>query len=79
MRRVVGKRALNFEIVDIAADPNSQGRWLGRTIMEHILSWLRKRELGRTLYYPRGGVAGVRKLNETFGLKKSCPQAKRWR
>ncbi|MEW2737834.1 GNAT family N-acetyltransferase [Providencia rettgeri] len=40
MGRVVGDGACNFEIVDIAVDPNWQGKGLGRVVMEHIESYL---------------------------------------
>lgn len=40
MGRIVGDGALNFEIVDVAVDPEHQGKGLGRKIMEALLSWL---------------------------------------
>lgn len=40
MGRVVGDGACNFEVVDIAVDPNYQGQGLGRKIMEYIDSYL---------------------------------------
>ena len=40
MGRVVGDGACNFEIVDVAVDPDYQGQGLGRKIMEHIENYL---------------------------------------
>ncbi|WOG25516.1 GNAT family N-acetyltransferase [Endozoicomonas sp. 8E] len=40
MGRVIGDGACNFEIVDIAVDPNYQGQGLGRKIIEYIDSYL---------------------------------------
>ena len=41
MGRVVGDGALNFEVVDVAVDPQYQGQGLGRLIMEHIMRYLK--------------------------------------
>ncbi|WP_087024427.1 GNAT family N-acetyltransferase [Thaumasiovibrio subtropicus] len=40
MGRVVGDGACNFEVVDVAVDPNYQGQGLGRKVMEHIDDYL---------------------------------------
>ena len=40
MGRIVGDGACNFEIVDVAVDPDYQGQGLGRKIMEHIENYL---------------------------------------
>jgi GNAT superfamily N-acetyltransferase len=42
MGRIVGDGALNMEIVDVAVDPQHQGRGLGRKIMESLANWLDK-------------------------------------
>lgn len=40
MGRVVGDGACNFEVVDVAVDPNYQGMGLGRKVMEYIDKYL---------------------------------------
>lgn len=40
MGRVVGDGGCNFEIVDIAVDPDYQGKGLGRKVVEHIDGYL---------------------------------------
>ncbi|WP_417431505.1 GNAT family N-acetyltransferase [Kiloniella sp.] len=40
MGRVVGDGACNFEIVDVAVNPNYQGQGLGRKVVEHIDNYL---------------------------------------
>ncbi|ERB65347.1 MULTISPECIES: GNAT family N-acetyltransferase [Vibrio] len=40
MGRVVGDGGCNFEIVDVAVDPDYQGKGLGRKVMEHIDGYL---------------------------------------
>ena len=38
MGRIVGDGALNFEIVDVAVDPEHQGKGLGWKVMEALMS-----------------------------------------
>lgn len=40
MGRVVGDGACNFEVVDVAVDPNYQGMGLGKRVMEYIDMYL---------------------------------------
>ena len=40
MGRVVGDGACNFEVVDVAVDPQYQGLGLGRRVMEYIDGYL---------------------------------------
>ena len=40
MGRVVGDGACNFEVVDVAVDPEYQGKGLGRKVMEYIDGYL---------------------------------------
>ena len=71
MGRVVGDGALNFEIVDIAVDPEYQGRGFGRIIMEHIMGFL-DREASKGAYITL--MADVPKLYSKFGFKISRPE-----
>lgn len=72
MGRIVGDGVLNFEIVDIAVDPDHQGKGLGRKIMEALMSWLRKQ-------VPTGAyvtlIADVPELYEKFGFKCVSPES----
>lgn len=70
MGRVVGDGAVNFEIVDIAVDPNFQGKGLGRAIMEHIMEWLSQNAWDGTYI---SLVADVPAFYEKFGFKKVTP------
>lgn len=70
MGRVVGDGALNFEIVDIAVDPEHQGKGLGRLIMQHIMAYL-DREAFEGAYITL--MADVPELYEKFGFKFSHP------
>jgi len=70
MGRVVGDGALNFEIVDIAVDPNYQGQGLGRQVMEYIMSYL-DRVAMPSAYITL--MADVPELYEKFGFKTSSP------
>ncbi len=70
MGRVVGDGALNFELVDIAVDPEYQGRGLGSAIMENIMAYL-------DIEAPKGAyitlMADVPALYLKFGFKYSRP------
>jgi len=70
MGRVVGDGALNFEIVDIAVEPEHQGKGLGRLIMQHIMAYL-DREAFEGAYITL--MADVPELYEKFGFKFSSP------
>jgi GNAT superfamily N-acetyltransferase len=70
MGGVVGDGALNFEVVDIAVDPNFQGKGLGRAIMEHIMDWLSKNAWDGTYI---SLVADVPALYEKFGFQYVSP------
>ena len=72
MGRIVGDGGLNFEVVDIAVDPEYQGKGLGRMIMENIMIFLDKNA-------PNGSyislIADAPGLYEKFGFKKCSPTA----
>lgn len=72
MGRVVGDGAINFDIVDVAVDPDHQGKGLGRQIMAHIMTYLDKAA------FPRSYVslmADVPELYEKFGFQLSRPNS----
>lgn len=72
MGRVVGDGALNFEIVDVAVDPEYQGQGLGREIMQQIMNYL-EREAPSGAYITL--MADVPALYDKFGFKLSRPRS----
>lgn len=70
MGRVVGDGALNFEIVDIAVDPDHQGKGLGRGIIEKITEYLEN-------HAPKGALitlmADIPAFYEKFGFQHMPP------
>lgn len=71
MGRVVGDGGLNFEVVDVAVDPDYQGNGLGRKIMEHIMDYL-EREAPTGAYITL--MADVPELYQKFGFKFGSPE-----
>ena len=72
MGRVVGDGAINFEVVDVAVDPEHQGKGLGRVIMESIMEYFDENA-------PKGAyislIADVPELYEKFGFKPCRPRS----
>ena len=71
MGRVVGDGALNFEIVDVAVDPEYQGKGFGRMTMEHIMQFL-DREAPKGAYITL--MADVPQIYLKFGFKLTRPE-----
>ena len=72
MGRIVGDGALNFDIVDIAVDPDHQGRGLGRQIMEALIAWLDANAF-KGAYVTL--VADVPDLYAKFGFESVRPES----
>lgn len=72
MGRVIGDGALNFDIVDIAVDPEYQGRGLGRQIMEAVMAYL-EANAAKGAYITL--MADVPELYEKFGFKLTRPRS----
>lgn len=70
MGRVVGDGALNFDIVDVAVDPDYQGQGFGRLIMESIMDYLENTAF-KGAYITL--MADVPELYTKFGFKLSRP------
>lgn len=70
MGRIVGDGGLNFEVVDIAVDPQWQGRGYGRQIMERLMQWLSENAPPRAYVSLIGDVP---ELYEKFGFRKVRP------
>lgn len=72
MGRIIGDGALNFEIVDVAVDPEHQGKGLGRKIMEALMCWLgQEAPVGAYVTL----MADVPELYEKFGFKNVRPES----
>jgi len=72
MGRIIGDVAINFEIVDVAVDPEHQGKGLGRKIMEYIMSYLDKEAL-KGAYVCL--IADVPELYTKFGFELTRPDS----
>ena len=72
MGRVVGDGALNFEVVDIAVQPDFQGKGLGRLIMQSIMDYL-DRDAPKGAYITL--MADVPELYKKFGFELSRPES----
>lgn len=72
MARVVGDGALNFDIVDVAVDPDFQGQGLGKTVMQHVMAYLDKAAMP-SAYITL--MADVPALYLKFGFKFSSPES----
>ncbi|MEI6859273.1 MAG: GNAT family N-acetyltransferase [Shewanella sp.] len=72
MGRVVGDGALNFEIVDVAVDPDYHGQGLGREIMQQIMNYL-EQEAPVGAYITL--IADVPDLYKKFGFKLTHPES----
>ncbi|MCL1124739.1 GNAT family N-acetyltransferase [Shewanella surugensis] len=72
MGRVVGDGALNFDIVDIAVEPEHQRKGLGRLIMQSIMDYLEREALPRAYITL---MADVPELYKKFGFQLSRPES----
>lgn len=72
MGRIVGDGVLNLEIVDVAVDPQHQGKGLGRGIMEHLVAWLDAHAC-QGAYVTL--MADVPELYEKFDFKSVRPES----
>jgi predicted N-acetyltransferase YhbS len=72
MGRVVGDGGCNYEIVDIAVDPDHQGEGLGTLIMQEIMSYIHSQ-------VPPGAyismIADVPDFYSRFGFSRCSPQS----
>ena len=72
MGRVIGDGGCNYEVVDVAIEPEYQGKRLGRSVMEAIMTYLDKNA-------PEGSyislIADVPALYEKFGFKLCSPNS----
>jgi GNAT superfamily N-acetyltransferase len=74
MGRVVGDGGLVFQIVDMAVDPEHQGRGLGKAIMKCLTDHLAKvAPLGAHITLQADGPA--KHLYAEFGFRETAPHA----
>ena len=72
MGRVIGDGACFFEVVDIAVDPDYQGRGLGRAIMSKIDSFLEQAALEGSYV---SMIADEPGFYEKLGYKLTAPES----
>lgn len=72
MGRIVGDGYLNFDIVDVAVDPDHQGKGYGNLIMQHIVDWLEVNAAKNTYVTL---MADVPALYEKFGFIYARPRS----
>ena len=74
MGRIVGDGGLNFEIVDMAVDPEFQRQGLGYAIMESLMGYL-EREAPPTAYVSLIADHGAPALYRKFGFQPTAPKS----
>ena len=72
MGRIVGDGGLNFEVVDIAVDPDYQRQGIGFQIMDHLMTSLREVASPSALVSLLADE-GAPALYEKFGFTPSAP------
>lgn len=72
MGRIVGDGGLNFDLVDIAVEPEHQGKGLGRMLMEALLAYI-KGNVEPGAYVTL--MADVPGLYEKFGFHYTSPES----
>ena len=74
MGRVVGDGALFFQVVDIAVEPEHQGRGIGKAIMEALMAELRKRATADA-YVSLIADGRASRLYAQFGFEPVAPKS----
>lgn len=74
MGRLIGDGGCFFQVVDIAVHPDHQGRGLGKTIMDAIMTYVSK-ELPTTAYVSLIADVPANKLYEKFGFLETAPRS----
>ena len=72
MGRIVGDGGLNFEVVDMAVDPDYQRQGMGYRIMEMLMGYLRD-AAPASAYVSMIADDGAPALYEKFGFRPTAP------
>lgn len=73
MGRIIGDGSLFAQIVDIAVEPDHQGRGIGKAIMEALMTWLRLHAPGAYVSLIADGNAS--QLYAQYGFKPTTPRS----
>ena len=74
MGRLIGDGGCFFQVVDIAVDPQYQGRGLGKVIMKTIMHYVNT-ELPASAYVSLIADVPANKLYEQFGFQETAPRS----
>lgn len=74
MGRLIGDGGCFFQVVDIAVDPQYQGRGLGKVIMKTIMHYVNT-ELPASVYVSLIADVPANKLYEKFGFQETAPRS----
>lgn len=74
MGRLIGDGGCFFQVVDIAVDPQYQGRGLGKAIMKTIMHYVNT-ELPASAYVSLIADVPANKLYEQFGFQETAPRS----
>ncbi|WP_320202879.1 GNAT family N-acetyltransferase [Agrobacterium rosae] len=74
MGRLIGDGGCFFQVVDIAVHPEHQGRGLGKSIMDAIMTYV-SNELPTTAYVSLIADVPANTLYEKFGFVETAPRS----
>jgi ribosomal protein S18 acetylase RimI-like enzyme len=74
MGRLIGDGGCFFQVVDIAVEPQHQGRGLGKAIMSAIMNYVNI-ELPSSAYVSLIADVPANKLYEQFGFNETAPRS----
>ncbi|QDH74478.1 GNAT family N-acetyltransferase [Brevundimonas sp. M20] len=74
MGRLVGDGALFLQVVDIAVEPDHQGRGLGKAIMAALMTWTERHALPGT-YVSLIADGEAKRLYARYGFTETAPKS----
>ncbi|SDW45401.1 Acetyltransferase (GNAT) domain-containing protein [Marininema mesophilum] len=72
MARIVGDGGLNFEVVDVAVDPNYQRRGIASALMTEVINYL-DTHAPKSAYVSLIGDLPGQRLYQKFGFRDTAP------